>query len=361
MKKSTLSLMIFLTVLFFGQICDAHPYVLLVDGVGNGAESREWQRNLKDLSVEFKLWDRNQMGSPVFSDLVPYRLIIWSCGDKSRDTIIREEQQALDEYFNSGHGSLIVTGSRVASDLRWSGNFLRNIFGVEYDGWRGDVKKLVGRDIMSGEEFDPWGSLEIIKLDRFGSWNDTKILFGLQFAQGAPLPYPANELKNYGAASTCGRIGRRAMLFSFSLDKIFSSFTTRSIVRRAIWESGRNNDDQGANNDQDLLLNMNSQEREEKAQASANMIIRELKNGSRNHFDRLVREITRSNNPGAYYSTVSEIREFVEWALSPMGDGLDELEPLLYSILDELDQLQPLMRDGDDLDDLEPLLAVVNG
>lgn len=325
--------------------------IVLVEDDGGGHDSGIWSRNLDSLGIRYDRWNIRDMGSPTVDDLVSYRLVIWSCGDENSNSLNRDNQRMLERYYDRGN-SIILSGSRVAGNLGWGNRFFRNVFGIEYVEWRTDIRRLAGRDAMSGKEFEPWGAVEVVKLDSFGAFADSRIIFGLEFSPGTHIPYPVEELRNYGAGSISGRFGRTAMFLSFSLDSVWSSVTQRRIVGKALWEAGRSLKQQrvalSSIEDNDGVLDMDH------ARLVADQIINDLRAGRRCAYDRFARAVRASARPGTYAPVAQELRDFVVYALVSGDDELKDLEPLMNEISNDLDDLEPLMCQ-DDLSDLEPL------
>lgn len=339
----------------FGTAFAASP-VMIVKDDGNGKDTEIWSENLKELRIQHDIWDIRSSGAPSYEAIQEYKALIWSCGDQGSNSLNRTNQNLLQRFYDSGK-SIILSGSRVAGNFGWSSRFFSDVFGVEYVEWRTDINKLNGRDTMSGTEFEPWGAVEVVKLDSFGgSFNNAKITFGLQFRQGTQIPYSHHEMREYGAASIAGHFGRSAMFFSFSLDSIWSSMEQYNIVRNSMWHIGRS-----IMEGRNALASIENKRRaisNEHAKFASDSIIKDLSRGNRSSFDSFVKAVKASKVPGKYAPVAYQIRDYANYALVSGDDDLADLEPLFRSVINDLDDLEPLVKSGD-LSELEPLYTTV--
>ena len=91
------------------------PNILLVaDEPGYSAYSTGFiAQELDDLGIDYTLWDTTQSGSPSYSVLSSYPIVIWNTGpDWSSNTLTTEDQNNLESYMDSG-GRLILMGQDI--------------------------------------------------------------------------------------------------------------------------------------------------------------------------------------------------------------------------------------------------------
>lgn len=73
---------------------------------------------LDQIGVSYEVWNAENMGMPIYSDLSPYRIVMWRINDSlwSGDTIPLSQQTAIQQYLNNG-GAFFMASMDILSRL----------------------------------------------------------------------------------------------------------------------------------------------------------------------------------------------------------------------------------------------------
>ncbi|MEM4540519.1 MAG: right-handed parallel beta-helix repeat-containing protein [Archaeoglobaceae archaeon] len=120
--------------------------ILLVDD-DSGADYESYYNNsLNNLSIAYDYWDCEVMGSPSYSDLSNYPIVVWFFGDDYEEVLNEAEIEALADYLDNG-GKLFITGQDIGYYLVELGNdpeFYRNYLHAVYITDDTDILNITG-------------------------------------------------------------------------------------------------------------------------------------------------------------------------------------------------------------------------
>ena len=111
--------------------------VLLVDAYQDDPESTFIPRTaytgpLDQIGISYEVWDANQRGSPLLTNLHPYQVVIWRINDSfylSDSSLSAQDQSTIQAYVNGG-GAFFMSSMEILSRLG-DVPFRRNVFQVQ--------------------------------------------------------------------------------------------------------------------------------------------------------------------------------------------------------------------------------------
>ncbi len=131
--------------------------ILLVDDDGGQNYEQYFEQALNDAGYSYDVWDVSQKGSPSYSDLSSYEVVIWSTGSAYQNTLTSTDQSNLMQYLDNG-GRLYLSSQDLLWDISGgydgtiSNTFVNNYLGVK--SVSNDVSyssvKGIGGDPISG-------------------------------------------------------------------------------------------------------------------------------------------------------------------------------------------------------------------
>ena len=101
---------------------------------------------LDALGVSYDTWDTQVSGSPVYTNLLSYPVVIWRLAEfSSGSSLTTNQQDTLSRYVNAG-GSVLVASMQAISRLETNGygSFLRNVLKVQDFSADALVEQLAG-------------------------------------------------------------------------------------------------------------------------------------------------------------------------------------------------------------------------
>ncbi len=139
--------------------------ILLVDDDGGRSDEQYFEQALYDAGFSYDVWDVSQKGSPSYSDLSSYEVVIWTTGYAYENTLTSNDQSNLMEYLDNG-GRLYISSQDLLWDISGgydgtiSNTFVNNYLGVD------SVSNDVGYSSVEGIGGDPIsGNMGTISLD----------------------------------------------------------------------------------------------------------------------------------------------------------------------------------------------------
>jgi len=115
--------------------------VLLVDAYIHSIESGDefiplttYTSPLDQIGVSYDVWNTENLGMPVYGDLLPYRVVMWRVNDsfwRGGDIIPGPQQTALQQYLDSG-GAFFMSSMEILTRMLDQGgaNFVTNVLHV---------------------------------------------------------------------------------------------------------------------------------------------------------------------------------------------------------------------------------------
>ena len=95
-------------------------WILLVDDDDGATYEDYYISALENISLEkgknFSVWTVVTMGSPTYSVLSEYSIVIWFTGDDSSSTLTASDISALEQYLDN-NGSLFISGQDIGYDI----------------------------------------------------------------------------------------------------------------------------------------------------------------------------------------------------------------------------------------------------
>jgi hypothetical protein len=223
--------------------------VLLVDAYYNDLFDvpplSGWTTPLTQLGITYDVWNKQSRGSPAFTNLLPYRVIIWRVAEFPFDANnlgwTAPEQNALADYLRAG-GSLFTASMELLTRLE-EGGFPNARLGMLHvqsyvvDNDPNDVPDTVGASydpLGSGINLaldytpyeDPIGFKDLLGLpadvsDTFTPDSVSEAVFFDNFGEVTGLKYPRTGLDSTG----------RVVFLSFPFDTVPTDGTTNNRVQ----------------------------------------------------------------------------------------------------------------------------------
>lgn len=142
-----------------------HPAVLVVDDAAADIETEAYYKEPLDaIEGVIDQWPTAQRGSPDFSQLGTYEIVVWYTGGQGA-TLSEEEQSQLASFLDNG-GRLFLCGEDIAADLQ-SSNFLSDYLHAVF------VADSSGDLVLSGLEGDIIsGDISLMSIGGVGGVNN---------------------------------------------------------------------------------------------------------------------------------------------------------------------------------------------
>ncbi|UCE36582.1 MAG: PKD domain-containing protein [Thermoplasmata archaeon] len=100
---------------------DFRPQKILVvddDASGHPDGPEDYYHELMcEMGESFDGWALNEKGSPTYSDLSPYEVVIWQTSTEFTSTLTSSDQSAISDYLDYGTGSLFLIGQDIGADI----------------------------------------------------------------------------------------------------------------------------------------------------------------------------------------------------------------------------------------------------
>lgn len=203
------------------------PAILVVDATYGEPSSftlaiTDYTGPLDELGLNYDVWDTDPTvdGSPTFTDLQPFRVVIWRLPEASaaNPTLSPAEQSALSQYLNGGGGLFIASMQALSWLDAYGGSaFRQNVLhvasGYGEDAGVASVEEVEGNVIGAGVFFDPdySGYLSLNLADTFTPLSGaTGILRDADSGDYVGLSYPSVGVDSPG----------RVVFLSFPFDAI---------------------------------------------------------------------------------------------------------------------------------------------